>query len=135
MGISLRQLFVLALGGLLLAAAPVPSGAARRLAPLTRAYDGLWSVLIVTSHGDCEPAYRYAVRIQAGRVIDSSYSQDYQVYGAVGRKGVIRVIVARGGQWADGYGRLSGNYGRGWWRTSTGQCAGVWTAVRRYSNQ
>lgn len=98
---------------------------------LTSAYDGLWSVLIINRYGNCEPAYRYAVRIAGGRVVDTGEGQDYQVYGAVGRSGAIRVIVVRGGQRADGYGRLLRNYGRGRWRTSTGQCGGVWTAVRR----
>ena len=127
----LRQIFVLSLGAMLLAVVTLPSQAAQRPAPLTRTYDGLWSVLIITRYGDCDPAYRYAVRIQGGRVINSGEGQDYQVYGAVGRSGAIRVIVVRGGQWADGSGRLSHDSGRGRWRTSTGQCAGDWTAARR----
>ncbi len=135
MNTSLRRTFVLALSCSLLAAVLGPSEAAQRRAPVKRAYDGLWSVLIVTRHGDCEPAYRYAVRIQAGRVISGGDNQDYQVYGAVGRGGAIRVIVVRGGLWAEGYGRLSRDYGHGWWRTSTGQCSGEWTAARRYSYQ
>ena len=60
---------------------------------------------VITRYGDCDPAYRYAVRIQGGRVINSGGGQDYQVYGAVGSSGAIRVIVVRGGQWADGSGR------------------------------
>ncbi len=126
-----HPIFVVALAAFLVASGSIPSNAARRIARLTRTYDGLWSVMIVTRYGDCEPAYRYAVRIVGGRVANTDEDQDYQVYGAVGRSGAIRVIVVRGGQWADGYGRLSHNYGRGRWRTSTGQCAGVWTAVRR----
>jgi hypothetical protein len=108
-----RQIFVLAVGVSLLAVATPPSEAAQRAAPLTHTYDGLWSVLIMTRYGNCDPAYRYAVRIEAGRVANSGEGQDYQAYGAVG------------------YGRLSRNYGRGQWRTSTGQCGGEWTAVRR----
>jgi hypothetical protein len=41
------------------------------------------------------------------------------------------VTVAEGGRSASGVGRLSGNSGRGQWRTSTGECAGEWTAERR----
>ena len=62
----LRQIFVVSLGAMLVAVATLPSGAAQRPAPLTRTYDGLWSVLIITRYGDCDPAYRYAVRIQGG---------------------------------------------------------------------
>jgi hypothetical protein len=49
----------------------------------------------------------------------------------VAPNGEIRVVVAEGGRTASGIGRLTGNSGRGQWRTSTGQCAGQWTAVRR----
>jgi len=48
--------------------------------------------------------------------------------------GAIRVTVAQGGQSASGAGRLSGNSGRGWWRTATGQCSGQWTAERHAAN-
>jgi len=48
--------------------------------------------------------------------------------------GEIRVVVAEAGRSASGFGRLAGNNGRGEWRTSTGQCAGNWTAVRRPAN-
>ena len=60
---SLRQIFVISSGAMLLSVATLPSGAAQRPAPLTRTYDGLWSVLVITRCGDCDPAYRYAVRI------------------------------------------------------------------------
>jgi hypothetical protein len=55
----------------------------------------------------------------------------YRLYGAVSRNGTIRVIVVRGGQWADGRGRLTDVRGGGNWTTSTGQCSGQWTAARR----
>jgi hypothetical protein len=45
---SLRRLFVISLGAMLLAVATLPSQAAQRPAPLTRTYDGLRSVLIIT---------------------------------------------------------------------------------------
>jgi hypothetical protein len=41
------------------------------------------------------------------------------------------VTVSEQGQSASGTGRLSANAGAGRWRTSTGQCAGQWTAERR----
>jgi hypothetical protein len=116
----------------LLAATSVASAAARA-APrrANTAFDGLWSVSIYTLRGDCDRAYRYPLRIVGGRVIQADADPTYQLYGAVGHSGAIRVIVARGGQWADGTGRLSDGRGAGTWHTSTGQCAGQWVAQRR----
>jgi hypothetical protein len=65
-----------------------------------------------------------------GRVLGEY--QSYQLSGAVAPSGAIRVTVAEGGRSANGVGRLVGNSGRGQWRTSTGECAGQWTAERRY---
>ncbi len=116
----------------LLAATSVASAAARA-APrrANTAFDGLWSVSIYTLRGDCDRAYRYPLRIVGGRVVQADADPSYQLYGAVGHSGAIRVIVSRGGQWADGSGRLSGGRGAGTWHTSTGQCTGQWVAQRR----
>ena len=131
----LRPILVTTLAALLIAGANSPSDAARRRAAPTRAFDGLWSVMIMTQYGDCDRAYRYALRIVGGRAVNSAEGQDYRVDGVVGRSGAIRVIVARGGDWADGTGRLSGNRGGGRWHTSTGQCGGAWSAERRSEGQ
>jgi hypothetical protein len=104
----------------------VSSGAIARTA-----FDGAWSVLIVTDRGTCDRAYRYALRITDGRVYydDPSFS----VSGGVDDSGRVQVGVSAGGQSANGYGRLSGNYGQGSWsgRSSTSQCSGHWEAERR----
>jgi hypothetical protein len=49
----------------------------------------------------------------------------------VAPNGTVRVTVAEAGRSATGSGRLAGNTGSGTWRTSTGECAGQWTAERR----
>jgi hypothetical protein len=98
---------------------------------LTNAYDGVWSVSIVTLSGDCDRGYRYPLRITGGHVVKADDDPAYAVAGAVGRGGVIAVTVAGGGQSATGYGRLARNVGRGVWRTSNGRCSGQWTAERR----
>jgi hypothetical protein len=94
-------------------------------------FDGAWSVLIVTDQGTCDRAYRYALRIADGRVYydDPSFS----VSGGVDGAGRVQVGVNAGGQSANGYGRLSGNYGEGSWsgHSSTSQCSGHWQAERR----
>jgi len=91
-------------------------------------YDGAWSVLIVTDNGTCDRAYRYALRIADGRVYYDDPS--FNVYGSVNARGQVHVGVAAGGQSANGYGRLSGNYGEGG-RSSSSQCFGHWEAERR----
>jgi len=92
-------------------------------------FDGDWSVVIYTLRGDCDRSLRYSVHIVDNRVI--SGESNYQAAGRVLPDGNISVVVAEAGRSASGYGRLAGNNGRGVWRTSTGQCAGSWMAVRR----
>jgi hypothetical protein len=110
---------------------PSDAAAARRRAPLTSAYDGLWSVSIVTIYGDCDRGYRYPLRIVGGHVVKASDDPSYAVAGAVGRGGAIGVTVSGGGQAATGTGRLWRNQGRGVWHTSNLRCSGRWTAERR----
>ena len=92
-------------------------------------YDGMWTVTIMTQSGNCPSSLRYGVRVERGRVLADG--QSYQVNGSVAANGATRVTVSEQGQSASGTGRLSGNAGAGRWRTSTGQCAGQWTAERR----
>jgi hypothetical protein len=121
-----------AAAALIAAISIVPSDAApRRRAALTSAFDGVWSVSIVTLSGDCDRGYRYPLRILGGHVGKADEDPAYAVAGAVGRGGAIGVTVSGGGQTATGYGRLTRNVGRGVWRTSNGRCSGRWTAERR----
>ena len=95
------------------------------------AFDGAWSVLIVTDHGTCDRAYRYALHIADGRV---TYDDpNFSVSGRVDGAGRVRVAVSAGGQSASGYGRLWGNSGQGLWsgRSAASQCSGHWEAERR----
>src|SRR6516165_3400862 len=94
-------------------------------------FDGAWSVLIVTDQGTCDRAYRYALRIADGKVYYDDPS--FNVSGSVNARGQVHVGVDAGGQSANGYGRLSGNFGEGSWsgRSSTSQCSGHWEAERR----
>ena len=69
-------------------------------------YDGAWSVLIITDHGTCDRAYRYALRIADGRVYYDDPS--FNVSGNVNARGQVHVGVDAGGQSANGYGQLSG---------------------------
>ncbi len=96
------------------------------------AYDGDWSVLIITHSGACEPTYRYGVQIADGMVINNGGSA-VTMQGQVTARGAVRVIVRSGAQQADGSGRLTKNRGGGVWKGQgmSGACAGAWVAERR----
>src|SRR3954465_2101686 len=79
------------------------------------AFDGLWSVQIVSQAGSCGQGYvTYPVRIVRG-VVQNAGSMAGSVVGRVDRRGVIRVSVSSGAQQAQGSGRLSGYRGSGRW--------------------
>jgi hypothetical protein len=127
-----RAIFVVITTTFLAVSATSPSDAARRDRNLpSPAFDGLWSVSIVTQYGDCNRGYRYPLRIIDGYVTKADVDPTYAIAGAVGRTGAIGVTVSGGGQSAVGIGRLMRNVGRGVWHTSNGQCSGNWTAERR----
>jgi hypothetical protein len=117
------RLFVAAVA---LAAAYAPAPAAARAN-----FDGSWSVLIMTNSGPCDRAYRFGLSIRNGDVYYDG-SGPVNVNGRVSGNGSVRVRVAAGAQSASGAGRLSRDYGRGYWRGTGGSdvCAGSWTAQR-----
>jgi hypothetical protein len=103
-----------------------------RTAFATTPYDGIWSVSIVTERGECDRGYRYPVAIVNGRVMHADQGdQSFMISGQVNRGGAVRVNVRRGGQWAEGAGRLSMSAGQGQWRSPSSNCYGYWTAERR----
>ena len=112
--------------GLTLAAALLSPASART------AYDGNWSVLILTKSGPCDAAYRYGLSIRDGQVFYEG-SASVNVQGRVSGSGGVKVQVSAGSQGASGSGRLSRNYGSGEWRGtgSMGTCLGTWSAERR----
>src|ERR1041384_2178416 len=92
------------------------------------AYDGNWSVLIVTNIGPGARGSRYGLSIRGGRVFYEG-SLAVNVDGQVSGNGTVRVRVSAGSQGATGVGRLSRDYGSGSWRGigSSGSCSGTWT--------
>src|ERR1700730_3072754 len=56
--------------GVLVASALVSAAAVAALRPAEAvpSYDGVWSVVIVTQQGLCDPSYRYPIRITKGTV-------------------------------------------------------------------
>jgi hypothetical protein len=128
-----RVIFAIMAAAVLAASATMPSDAAQRSRVVrpSPAFDGIWSVSIITQFGDCNRGYRYPLRIVDGYVTKADADPSYAVSGAVARSGAIGVTVSGGGQTATGVGRLSRTGGRGIWHTSNNQCTGNWTAERR----
>jgi len=93
-------------------------------------YDGLWSVVIITKAGLCDPSYRYPVRISNGHVLNAGKSQVH-ISGRVGKNGAVVVNVSSGDKSAFGTGRLAATTGGGSWSGGNGLCSGVWQAERR----
>src|SRR5262245_30057771 len=100
------------------------------MASAQRAYDGNWSVLIVTERGACDRAYRYGIVIRSGGVF---YGGAVNFTGRVQANGNVTVRVTSGGAFANGTGRLGRRDGQGRWSGQSGgsRCAGYWTAERR----
>ena len=77
-------------------------------------YDGTWSVLVMTQKGDCDPGYRYPIRIANGQLVNAG-DNAFTITGKVADTGAITVTVSAGGKSATGFGRLAGNEGGGQW--------------------
>ncbi len=120
------------LAGVLLAF--VLSGSLAAPVKAQAAFDGLWSVLIITEQGNCDRGYRYAIRIKGGRVTHADpANSSFRINGRVRNNGATQVSVARGDQSANGTGRIGRENGAGRWKSSKGECSGTWQAERRGS--
>jgi hypothetical protein len=108
-------------------AAAVP---ALRPAEAVPSYDGIWSVVIVTQQGICDPSYRYPIRITKGNLVNAGTAQ-VAISGKVGKNGAVIVNVSAGDKTATGTGRLGGKVGGGSWSGGNGLCSGIWQAERR----
>lgn len=118
--------------GVLVASALVSAAAivALRPAEAIPSYDGVWSVVIVTQNGLCDPSYRYPIRITKGTVGNAGNAQ-VSITGKVEKNGAVIVHVNAGDKSAVGTGRLAGKVGGGSWSGGNGICSGVWQAERR----
>jgi hypothetical protein len=94
-------------------------------------HDGNWKVTIITQAGNCDQAYSYPVRVEAGHV---SYggTGSFEITGTVAEAGDVTVAIARGSQHANASGKLSAKSGEGLWigKSSSSTCSGRWEALR-----
>jgi hypothetical protein len=129
---NIMRVAILAAATLTLVAAGMETAeAARKKVQVPNAYDGTWSIEVITMDGPCDRAYRYGVRIQRG---EASYpGSDFNISGRVATNGVVRATISRGSDSASVVGRLGRQgYGNGTWTTNGGiSCRGQWNAERR----
>ena len=99
------------------------------IAAARSAYDGSWSLSIVTERGACDRSYNFGVDITDGIV---SHPNLVRLRGRVSRGGAVRVSVSVQDKHASGWGRLSRSSGHGRWSGYSGseRCSGHWTAQR-----
>ena len=118
--------------GLLVMAALATAAAVPALSPAEAVpgYDGVWSVVIITKEGICDPSYRYPIRITNG-TLGNAGTASVSISGKVGKNGAITVNVSTGDKTATGTGRFAGSHGTGSWSGGNGACSGVWQAERR----
>ena len=96
-----------------------------------RDFAGSWSVLVITTKGDCERAYRYEVAVSPSGTISYAGQGTYSASGSVESDGTVEVTIAKGDQSAQGVGRLSTAVGNGSWTSPSGNCSGRWRAERK----
>jgi hypothetical protein len=111
-------------------AAALATVVAPSAASATAAFEGVWSVSIVTDSGACENGNGYAVRIADGVLSDASRI-GFRISGTVAENGHVAWAVGYGNKNAAGSGRLSGRSGAGKW--SGNACTGTWSAARQGS--
>ena len=93
------------------------------------AYEGSWSLSIMTERGNCDRNYYFQVRVTNGIV---SHANLVRFTGRVSSGGWARVSVSVMDKHASGSGKLSQTSGRGRWtgRSGNDRCSGSWTAQR-----
>jgi hypothetical protein len=95
-------------------------------------YAGTWSVLILARKSrECDGTFRYMVRVAPNGTITYAGPSDFTASGRVAANGSVSVRIARGGESAQGTGKLTGRAGRGTWSAPAGNCSGTWRAERR----
>ena len=92
------------------------------------AFNGLWTVQLVTESGLCS-RYSYAVAIQNGAVRLASGSDAASITGQIARNGKVGLSIQHSAASGIASGRLWANAGSGTWQVSS-LCSGRWTARR-----
>jgi hypothetical protein len=103
--------------------------AATKRAASPNAYDGRWSVTVITERGPCDRASRLSLGVRNGRIEMGEAMA--QASGRVDPKGRVSVMVTQGADMLAAHGSLGAGSGSGTWRAPGKQCTGRWEAERR----
>lgn len=97
-------------------------------------YDGQWSVIVYTSSGSCDAAFRFSGQIVNGE-ISYAYS-NIEITGRVEPSGDTHAHVTVTGGHGEAHGHMTATQGSGTWtgEGSDGHCAGTWVATRPGTN-
>ena len=114
-----------------LACLVVASGAeaAAKRSASPKAFDGRWSVMVITEQGACDRASRLSLGIRDGRIEMADAMA--AAAGTVDKRGRVAVRVMSGGDVLAASGSLGAGSGSGKWHAPSKQCAGRWVAERR----
>ena len=93
------------------------------------AFDGRWSVMVITEQGACDRASRLSLGISNGRIEMADAMA--AAAGTVDARGRVAVRVMQGPDVLAASGSLGAGAGSGKWRAPSKQCAGRWVAERR----
>ena len=109
----------------------VASGAeaATKRSASPNAFDGRWSVMVITEKGACDRASRMSLGISNGRIEMADAMA--AAAGTVDKRGRVAVRVMQGADVLAASGSLGAGSGSGKWRAPSKQCAGRWEAERR----
>ena len=104
--------------------------ATKRNGGAATAFDGRWSVEVITEQGVCDRAYRLSLGVAGGRITDIG-DNIAQASGHIDPHGMVSVTLTRGAHSLVARGNLSGGEGSGMWRAPSLPCAGRWRAEKR----
>ena len=93
------------------------------------AFDGRWSVMVITEQGACDRASRLSLGISNGRIEMADAMA--AAAGTGDKRGRVAVRVMQGADVLAASGSLGAGAGSGKWRAPSKQCAGRWVAERR----
>ena len=98
-----------------------------------RAFDGSWSIEVVTERGACDPAYRYYLVIDNGAVHLKSMMGEISpdVAGRIASNGRIDSRIGSAEDPVSIRGHLKREAGAGIWVAPGRRCAGRWQAEKR----
>jgi hypothetical protein len=93
-----------------------------------RSHDGVYTVDIFTSGGNCDKAFQWAIIVTQGQIIcpQGAYME---ASGEISPGGLVSLEFRRDSQVATVVGRVSNKAGFGTWSSPTLRCVGTWTAV------